>query len=54
MLAKMGWQKGEGLGNGNGRVEPVAAAQYTKGVGLGASTGQRSVLIFFPLLQMPK
>lgn len=40
MLAKMGWQKGEGLGNGTGgRVEPVSAAQYTKGVGLGASTG---------------
>lgn len=39
MLEKMGWQKGEGLGNGNGRVDPVLAAQYTKGVGLGASTG---------------
>ncbi|KAH9811955.1 hypothetical protein DFH28DRAFT_1084511 [Melampsora americana] len=39
MLAKMGWQKGEGLGNGSGRVDPVSAAQYTKGVGLGASTG---------------
>jgi len=38
MLEKMGWQKGEGLGNGNGRVDPVLAAQYTKGVGLGAST----------------
>ncbi|PLW17265.1 hypothetical protein PCANC_11638 [Puccinia coronata f. sp. avenae] len=39
MLEKMGWQKGEGLGNGNGRVDPVLAAQYSKGVGLGASTG---------------
>ncbi|EGG09543.1 uncharacterized protein MELLADRAFT_115762 [Melampsora larici-populina 98AG31] len=40
MLAKMGWSKGEGLGNGTGgRVEPVSASQYTKGVGLGASTG---------------
>ncbi|KAG0149793.1 hypothetical protein CROQUDRAFT_653065 [Cronartium quercuum f. sp. fusiforme G11] len=39
MLAKMGWNQGEGLGNGNGRVDPIAAAQYTKGVGLGASTG---------------
>ncbi|KAI8452906.1 hypothetical protein BY996DRAFT_4583894, partial [Phakopsora pachyrhizi] len=39
MLEKMGWQKGEGLGNGNGRVEPIVASQYSKGVGLGASTG---------------
>ncbi|KAA1121129.1 hypothetical protein PGTUg99_016329 [Puccinia graminis f. sp. tritici] len=38
MLEKMGWQKGEGLGNGNGRVDPVQAAQYSKGVGLGASS----------------
>ncbi|KAH9459470.1 hypothetical protein Pst134EA_019623 [Puccinia striiformis f. sp. tritici] len=39
MLEKMGWSKGEGLGNGNGRVEPVLASQYIKGVGLGASAG---------------
>ncbi|MBW0469041.1 hypothetical protein O181_008756 [Austropuccinia psidii MF-1] len=39
MLEKMGWQKGEGLGNGNGRVDPIMASQYNKGVGLGASTG---------------
>lgn len=39
MLEKMGWQKGEGLGAGtNGRVDPIVAAQYSKGVGLGAST----------------
>ncbi|GAA5857770.1 hypothetical protein JCM1840_000901 [Sporobolomyces johnsonii] len=40
MLEKMGWSKGAGLGaSGTGRVDPVQAAQFQQGVGLGAAKG---------------
>jgi len=36
----MGWAKGAGLGSsGAGIVAPIQAAQFTQGVGLGASKG---------------
>ncbi|KAF6812332.1 RNA-binding protein [Colletotrichum sojae] len=40
MLAKMGWNAGQGLGaNGDGRTEVVATHAYQEGVGLGAEGG---------------
>ncbi|GAA6039432.1 hypothetical protein JCM8097_009543 [Rhodosporidiobolus ruineniae] len=40
MLEKMGWNAGAGLGaSGSGRVDPVQAAQFQKGAGLGATKG---------------
>lgn len=38
MLSKMGWTEGSGLGlKGEGRVDPVQAAIYARGGGLGAT-----------------
>ncbi|GAA6023535.1 hypothetical protein JCM8202_002669 [Rhodotorula sphaerocarpa] len=40
MLEKMGWSAGGGLGaEGAGRVDPVQAAQFQRGAGLGATKG---------------
>ncbi|OHE91182.1 RNA-binding protein [Colletotrichum orchidophilum] len=40
MLAKMGWNTGQGLGaNGDGRTEVIATHAYQEGVGLGAEGG---------------
>ncbi|KAI5481851.1 RNA-binding protein [Pseudohyphozyma bogoriensis] len=40
MLEKMGWSKGGGLGAGGaGRVDPVQAAQFAQGAGLGSTKG---------------
>lgn len=40
MLAKMGWNAGQGLGaNGEGRTEVIATHAYQEGVGLGAEGG---------------
>ncbi|KAF9879613.1 hypothetical protein CkaCkLH20_03156 [Colletotrichum karsti] len=40
MLAKMGWNTGQGLGaNGDGRTEVIATHAYQEGVGLGADGG---------------
>lgn len=40
MLAKMGWNAGQGLGaNGDGRTEVIATHAYQEGVGLGAEGG---------------
>ncbi|KAG8896600.1 hypothetical protein FRC01_011710 [Tulasnella sp. 417] len=41
MLKKMGWSEGSGLGTeGEGRAEPVKAAVYASGAGIGASKGK--------------
>ncbi|KZO95158.1 hypothetical protein CALVIDRAFT_500399 [Calocera viscosa TUFC12733] len=41
LLKKMGWAEGTGLGTeGEGRVDPIEAALYTAGVGLGAAKAQ--------------
>ncbi|KAG8941773.1 hypothetical protein FRC04_004090 [Tulasnella sp. 424] len=41
MLKKMGWSEGSGLGaEGEGRAEPVTAAVYSSGAGIGASKGK--------------
>jgi len=41
LLKKMGWSEGSGLGaDGEGRSEPVKAAVYASGAGLGASKGR--------------
>ncbi|KIO23361.1 hypothetical protein M407DRAFT_78133, partial [Tulasnella calospora MUT 4182] len=41
MLKKMGWSEGSGLGTeGEGRAEPVTAAVYASGAGIGASKGK--------------
>jgi len=48
MLKKMGWEEGAGLGvEGEGRAEPVKAAVYAAGAGIGASKG-REVTGFTP------
>ncbi|GAA5979661.1 hypothetical protein JCM5350_003801 [Sporobolomyces pararoseus] len=40
MLEKMGWSKGAGLGaSGAGRIDPVQAAQFAQGAGLGSTKG---------------
>ncbi|CDR40319.1 RHTO0S05e01420g1_1 [Rhodotorula toruloides] len=40
MLEKMGWTTGAGLGaSGSGRVDPVQAAQFAQGAGLGSTKG---------------
>ncbi|GAA5874348.1 hypothetical protein JCM16303_005821 [Sporobolomyces ruberrimus] len=40
MLEKMGWSKGAGLGaSGTGRIDPVQAAQFAQGAGLGSTKG---------------
>ncbi|GAA6048600.1 hypothetical protein JCM3770_002049 [Rhodotorula araucariae] len=40
MLEKMGWTAGAGLGAaGDGRVDPVQAAQFQQGAGLGSTKG---------------
>ena len=39
MLQAAGWSKGEGLGSGAGRVDPVSARMFIGGAGIGASTG---------------
>ncbi|GAA5939364.1 uncharacterized protein JCM15063_004499 [Sporobolomyces koalae] len=40
MLEKMGWSKGAGLGSsGSGRVDPIQAAQFAQGAGLGSTKG---------------
>jgi len=41
LLKMMGWTEGTGLGTaGEGRVDPISAAVYAQGVGLGASKGK--------------
>ncbi|KAJ7940902.1 hypothetical protein B0H13DRAFT_2648427 [Mycena leptocephala] len=41
LLKMMGWTEGTGLGTtGEGRVDPISAAIYAQGVGLGASRGK--------------
>jgi len=41
LLKMMGWTEGTGLGaSGEGRVDPISAAIYAQGVGLGASKGK--------------
>ncbi|KAJ6547297.1 hypothetical protein B0H19DRAFT_1379592 [Mycena capillaripes] len=41
LLKMMGWTEGSGLGTaGEGRVDPISAAVYAQGVGLGASKGK--------------
>ncbi|CAK5279569.1 unnamed protein product [Mycena citricolor] len=41
LLKMMGWSEGMGLGTGGeGRVDPIAAAVYAQGAGLGASKGK--------------
>ncbi|KAJ7063057.1 hypothetical protein C8F01DRAFT_54849 [Mycena amicta] len=41
LLKMMGWTEGTGLGTGGeGRVDPISAAVYAQGVGLGASKGK--------------
>ncbi|KAF7295248.1 RhoA GTPase effector DIA/Diaphanous [Mycena indigotica] len=41
LLKMMGWTEGTGLGtSGEGRVDPISAAVYAQGVGLGAMKGK--------------
>lgn len=39
MLAKMGWNKGQGLGkDGSGIINPIKAESYAQSAGIGATT----------------